>query len=92
MVAVKIKALSPKGEKALRKGLSENKGLQKKLFKEWYTLGVVKEKPFTLIIAVKSGVLLKFMSYETLISPLVVALSDNGAKKDVDYLMSKEGN
>lgn len=85
MINIILKSNSPKGREALKRGLEENTSVQKRLVKQWYEIKKVRDRPFTLLIVIKTP----------LIAPLAVVaqlqdiLSKNGAEEKKDYIVSQ---
>ena len=85
MVNVILKAKTKKGREALRRGLEENTVVQRKLVKQWYEIKKVREKPFTLLVMIKTPLIAPL----AVIAQLQDILKTNGAEDKKDYVVSQ---
>jgi len=85
VVNIILKAKTSKGRTALKQGLEENTRVQKKLVKQWYEIKKVRDKPFTLLVVIKTPLIAPL----AVIAQLQDILSKNGAEAKKDYIVSQ---
>ena len=84
MINLIVKATSKKGRKALRQGLEENTAVQTKIVKTWYEITKARERPYTLLIRIKTPLL----SARVVSAQIQDTLALNGAEIEKDYTIS----
>ncbi len=90
MKGIALIAKTVKGERALRQAMVDNEKapfLQRQAYKNMYAQTVLSEKPFTLRIEHRQKKMEVIIPAGSILAPVEFALKENGAKKDVDYLV-----
>lgn len=82
-----IKSKTIAGKNALKQGLAESTFVQKKLIKEWYTVEKVRDRPFTIKIIIK----LPLLAVHIVEAQIEDILTQNGAERDKDYVITRSG-